>query len=100
MNPREPTQDLRHADPGRRRVRLGPDTVWATVAPLREDEARRLGATHRVSTTFTPHARPGAVVEVDGVRYAVVRVSDPRAAEPAMRRRFLHLACVEQPAAD
>jgi hypothetical protein len=97
FKPPQPQQ--RYADTGRRQIRLLNRLVLASLVKLKESEALALGASYEIFVDRIPGASnaqiQGQTVDFDGVPYRVVRVTDPKAADPDMRGRYLRLLSVE-----
>jgi hypothetical protein len=92
-----PVQDQRYADPGRREVTVAGRRVGAACTPLTPEDAVRHRATHQIVCPAVRAAKPGIVVEFEGVPYRVAAVTDPRAGDPAMRGRYMRLVCSPEP---
>jgi len=92
-----PVQDQRYADSGRREITLAGRRVGASCTPLKPEDAARFGASHQIVCTAVRGAKPGMAVEFDGTTYRVRHVTDPRAADPVLRGRYLRLVCSPEP---
>jgi len=92
-----PVQDQRYADSGRREITLAGRRVGASCTPLKPEDAARFGASHQIVCTAVRGAKPGMAVEFDGTAYRVRHVTDPRAADPVLRGRYLRLICSPEP---
>lgn len=98
MTFREPQQQQRYADSGRRTIDILGRTVPATRLALKESEARQLNASHEINIDriagIAPQQLVGKVIDFEGTPYRITRAMDPRANDPTMRGRYVRLICV------
>ena len=93
-----PAQQSRYADTGRREINVLGRLVLASLAALKEADARTLKGTHEIFIDRIPGVNSqqlqGKVLDFDGRLFRVVKVTDPKASDPTMRGRYLRLISV------
>ncbi len=92
-----PTQQQMYADSGRRRIELLGRNILASIAVLREADARSFGATHEIFIDringVNAAQMTGRTINFDGRDFDVVKVMDPHASDQQMRGRYLRMIC-------
>ena len=94
-----PEQQERYKDTGRREIVLFGRTILASLVKLKEADANALKASHEIFVDRLPGISnqqiQGQLIDFDGTTYRVVKVTDPRINDPAMRGRYLRLISIE-----
>lgn len=94
-----PIQQRTYADSGRRQIDLLGRKVLASIAPLKEADARTFSASHELFIDRIPGVTPQQITEqiidFDGELYRVKKVMDPKASDPTMRGRYLRMISVK-----
>ncbi len=93
-----PRQQARYADTGRREIILLNRTMPASLVRLKEADALALRASHEAFIEKIPGVSnsqiTGQTINFDGQFYRIIKVTDPKAADPTMRGRYVRLICV------
>lgn len=99
MSYREPLQQERYADSGRRQITLSGRQMLASLVKLKPADAATFNASHEIFIDriqgLSPNTVVGQIVQFDGWNYRVVKAMDPRQNDPTMRGKYLRMICVE-----